>query len=111
MFKKHHFHFIFIKCSIFQENFKIQHFYEKNHEICIGSKKKLGSFGKNLRLHIMLSCSSAKSAGIIPGTILGVAAIIAMVLVVAIVAAVLRKRKRLGDNENPSGHEEELNNM
>ena len=73
--------------------------------------KKLGSFGKNLRLHIMLSCSSAKSAGIIPGTILGVAAIIAMVLVVAIVAAVLRKRKRLGDNENPSGHEEEPNNM
>ena len=63
-------------------------------------------------MQVMLPCSLAKSTGISTGTILPVAALVAVVLVVAILAAVfLRRRRRIGD-ENPRGKEEqELNNM
>ena len=64
-------------------------------------------------MQVMLLCSLAKSTGISTGTILPVAALVAVVLVVAILAAVfLRRRRRIGD-ENPSlgKEEQELNNM
>ena len=64
-------------------------------------------------MQVMLPCSLAKSTGISTGTILPVAALVAVVLVVAIIATVfLRRRRRIGD-ENPSlgKEEQELNNM
>ena len=64
-------------------------------------------------MRIMLPSSLANSTGISTGTILPVAALVAVVLVVAILATVfLRRRRRIGD-ENPSlgKEEQELNNM